>query len=347
MASRRRLGVALVLDPPVSDEVQGLRKALGDPSIERVAPHLTLVPPVNVRIAELGAALEILRSAAAAQRGPLRLTLGPPATFMPDNPVLFLDVGGDVDRLRQLRDGVFRPPLERQLSWPWIPHVTLADGIEEERISLALASLDRYAAVADFDRVVMLEEARGRVWRPLGDATLGPPVIIGTGGLAIRITRGRIVDPIALEAIDNDDDARQLRASLADASGSPSTDAAGRVQAAPIVLTAHRAGQLLGTAAVWDCRRGAHAAVFVVPEARGEGTGGHLLAHLESAAHGAGWEQPFLTGLGPVGFYESRSSWISADPRSGSRASIPSDPSPDPASGSPTRTRRRRTAPTS
>ncbi|HEX6395574.1 MAG TPA: 2'-5' RNA ligase family protein [Acidimicrobiales bacterium] len=302
MPSRRRLGVALVLDPPVRDEVQGLRRALGDPWLQRVSPHLTLIPPVNVRSADLAAGLEVLRSAAAVQAGLLRITLGPPATFLPDNPVLFLEVGGEIERLRQLRDAVFRSPLERPLSWPWVPHVTLADGIEENRIASAVQSLDRYAAVADFDRVVILEETRGRVWKALADARLGPPAVVGTGGLAVRITQGRVPDPLALQAIEADEEAKSSWTQIAEALDSSVPQ--------PIVLTAHRGNEMLGTGALWRSPAGAHAAVFVVPDGRREGTGGHLLAQLESAAAEAGWDDPFVTAIGPAGFYESRSAWI-------------------------------------
>ena len=317
MASRRRLGVALLLDSPLRDEVDGLRRALGDPSLGRVAPHLTLVPPVNVRTSELTTALEVIRGAAARQPGALRITLGPPATFLPDNPVLFLDVGGDNERLRDLRDAVFRPPLERLLSWPWVPHVTLADGIDDDRIAAALASLDRYAGVADFDRVVVLEEGRGRFWTPLADARLGPPVIVGTGGLAVRITQGRVIDPLLLgalgEALGDDEEARSVWAGWTEPDADRDTQLTQRAQPTEleqIVLTAHRDGQLLGTAAIRRDPLGARAVVFVLPEVRGEGTGGHLLAQLESAALEAGWELPFVTGVGPARFYESRSAWI-------------------------------------
>ena len=61
------LGVALVLDAPVACEVQGLRRALGDGSLQRIAPHLTLVPPVNVRAGGLDEALAVLRTAASAR----------------------------------------------------------------------------------------------------------------------------------------------------------------------------------------------------------------------------------------------------------------------------------------
>src|SRR5579859_4867068 len=127
-SNRRRLGVAVLLDPPVSDEVDGLRRAVGDPSLGRIPPHVTLVPPVNVRRADLLAAVDRLRRAAAATPGEIHLTLGAVTSFLPDNPVLYLAVGGDLGALRGLRDAVFAPPLERSLSWPWVPHVTLADG---------------------------------------------------------------------------------------------------------------------------------------------------------------------------------------------------------------------------
>ena len=44
------------------------------------------------------------------------MTLGPPATFLPVNPTLYLSVGGDTDALQSLRDRVFTGPLERTLT---------------------------------------------------------------------------------------------------------------------------------------------------------------------------------------------------------------------------------------
>src|SRR6266702_3999449 len=107
---RTRLGVALLVPSPQADEVDGLRRALGDPVLGRVPAHLTLVPPVNVAERDLGDALDVLRSAAGATR-PFSLSFGPPATFWPDSPVVYLPASGDVAALEQLRDRVFRAPL--------------------------------------------------------------------------------------------------------------------------------------------------------------------------------------------------------------------------------------------
>jgi 2'-5' RNA ligase len=263
-ANRRRLGVALVLDPPLSQEVDGLRRALGDPSLGRIPAHLTLVPPVNVRAADLPAALAVLRRAAASAPSapsarPLQLTLGRVSTFLPANPVLYLAVGGELERLRSLRDAVFRPPLERPLSWPWVPHVTLADGATEERIAAAAVALDGYEAVAAVDRVVLLEEGPGRVWTPRADAVLGPLARIGTGGLPVELVRGRIVDPRL--------DSPAAPPSLTE----------------PLVVNAFRDHEAVGWARATTGDEGPVVEMFVVEEHRRQGIGSHLRAHLDWA----------------------------------------------------------------
>lgn len=257
--SRRRLGVAVLLDPPVRHEVDGLRRAVGDPSLDRIPPHITLVPPINVRGEHVPDALAALRRAAAKVR-PLDLTLGAASTFLPVNPVLYLQVGGDTDGLRALRDAVFVAPLERKLSWPWVPHVTLADGAAEERIRAALESLDGYAVEVRADRVVLLEEGPGRVWSEWADAALGPPARVGTGGLVVELTRGRLVDPL-LEA-------------------PPPPDG---ILAEPMVVTAHREGAPVGWARATMRADGTHVEVHVVEEHRRQGIGRHLKAHLDWA----------------------------------------------------------------
>ncbi|MGH9114470.1 MAG: 2'-5' RNA ligase family protein [Acidimicrobiales bacterium] len=300
--NRLRLGVALLLDPPVGQQVDGLRRAVGDPSLGRVAPHVTLVPPVNVRADHLPAALARLRAAAASQSGPLRLTLGPPASFLPANPVLYMEVGGDLERLRILRDAVFAPPLARRLTWPWVPHVTLADGAEETRIAAAVAALDQYAVLATFDRVVMLQEQRGRAWTALADACLGRPAVVGTGGLSMELVRGRVLDPEALPIVEDacreTESGREIRPP-------------GR-RCFPVVITARREGEVVGTVAAWKADDGCHVAVVVARRARRQGVGGHLLAGVEAAVLGAGWQTTVLHAEGPPAFFRERSGWAFA-----------------------------------
>lgn len=164
-----RLGVALLLPVDLAAEVDGLRRGLGDGALGRIPPHITLVPPVNVREDRLDEAFAVLRRAAATTPC-LPVTLGPPATFLPDNPVVYLQVGGELAPLRTLRDAVFVEPLARPLTWDWVPHVTIADDAAPERIAATLVALQDYVVEASFDGVHLLRENPGRIWEPVANA---------------------------------------------------------------------------------------------------------------------------------------------------------------------------------
>ena len=193
---RVRLASALLVPPPYAREIDGLRRALGE-QLDRVAPHLTLVPPVNVRLDDLGEALALLRAAAAAM-DPITVTLGPAVTFHPVNPVVYLQVGGDVDAVRRVRDAVFAPPLERSMSHGFVPHVTLVESTTPARIEAALLALADYRIEVTFDAAHLLRENERR-WRPIADARFESPLVIGRGGIETEITVSSLADPEALE----------------------------------------------------------------------------------------------------------------------------------------------------
>ncbi|MDQ1438460.1 MAG: hypothetical protein QOK43_2089 [Acidimicrobiaceae bacterium] len=272
---RWRLGVALLVPAPACQEVDGLRRALGDPALVRIPAHLTLVPPVNVREDDVPSALEVLRHAAASTRA-LDLTLGPPGTFLPDNPVLFLKVGGDLDALHALRDRVFTGPLERSLTWPFVPHVTICDDSTPTRIDAAMSALADYAVEVRVDRVHLLREGDGRVWTPIADAPFAPKAVVGRGGLPLELTVSERLDPEAT--------AFSVREWADEPTAEPRT---------PLAVAARRDGRVVGVAEGWVARDHAHAHLanlIVDPDERGTGVGAHVVnAFLAAAAdRGAG-----------------------------------------------------------
>jgi 2'-5' RNA ligase len=280
---RRRLGVVLLVPPPVAGEVDVLRRSLGEADVGRIAPHVTLVPPVNVAAADLDAALDRLGDAAA-RTAPLRLVLGPPATFLPTNPVLHLAVGGDVAGVDRLRDRVFRPPLERSLTWPFHPHVTILDGGDPDRIRAAVGVLAGWTAEVVVESAHLLEERHrddgGRHWEPVAEARFGPPAVVGRGGLelGLAVTAGLPLDALAFRD-------RAVDALLVERHGAV-------LRPAPLAVTARREGRVVGTAD-GEVRPGgsAHLAVLVVAaDVRRQGVGAHLVAAFASAAaeRGAG-----------------------------------------------------------
>jgi 2'-5' RNA ligase len=290
--ARMRLGAALLFTPPLSDEINGLRRALGDPSLVRVPPHLTLVPPVNVRDSDLGPALAVLRAAAAAAPDTLTVDLGPPATFLPANPVLYLGVAGQLDGLDALRTRLLVRPLARDQTWPYVPHVTLAEWVDPDGVAAAAAILGAYGATAVVDRVHLLQEVRTdgrRQWVPWADAFFGPPAIIGRGGLALELTRSQLIDP---------EGASILEGEGWSAAASP---------ARRVVVTGRREGAVVAVGVAWMGPDGGQVAVLVDARHRQQGVGSHVLAAVEHAVRTSDWGCSHLSAVGPAGFYAARS----------------------------------------
>ena len=172
---RHRLGVVLLVPEPRSLEVDGLRRALGDEALSRIPSHITLVPPVNVHNEELGVAFDVLH-AAAAVCPTLALTLGPVTSFMPVNPVAYLAVSGEPEAMSclvGLKDDLHSGPLDRPEDWPYVPHVTVASELAEDRLLGAVEVLADFRVDVAFERVTVLAEQPGRVWVPVADAALG------------------------------------------------------------------------------------------------------------------------------------------------------------------------------
>lgn len=271
---RLRLGVALLVPRPVADEVDVLRRACGA-AVDRIPPHCTLVPPVNVRQDRLDEALEVLRTAAAATR-PLPVRLGPPATFLPDNPVLYLAVDDGDDSVRRLRDRVFVEPLSRPLTWTFVPHVTLVDGGPPPRLGAAAEALADYRVEVTFTAVHLLQEQRDgrgqRVWRPLADAALSRPAVLGRGGRHLELSVGEQLDPEAAAFSEREwavlDHERY-----------------GDLWPRDLVVTARDEGAVVGTVMGWTTGRSVHLADLVVAASRrGEGIGSSLVAAFLSEA---------------------------------------------------------------
>jgi 2'-5' RNA ligase len=255
-ATRARYGVVLLVPLPAATEIDGLRRACGG-RVDRIAPHVTLVPPVNVPHRSLPAALAGLRAAAAGGHGPLTLTLGPPAAFHPVSETLYLAVAGPVG---PLRDAVFHAPLSRPLDHPFVPHVTLADGIGADRAATALAALADYTATVAVDRLHLLRQDADRRWVAVADVPFGRPAVVGRGGIELELWCSEQADP-------------EVAALLADESDRPAL----LEGAASRVVAAYRRGRLVGAGRGWE-RDGVVELeeLVVVGDQRGHGIGRQL-----------------------------------------------------------------------
>jgi hypothetical protein len=76
---RRRLAVALLFEERVALELLTLRSAVGSPSFDRVPPHITLIPPINVPASQMDAVMALLRQSAGVIRA-FKARIGPVET---------------------------------------------------------------------------------------------------------------------------------------------------------------------------------------------------------------------------------------------------------------------------
>lgn len=301
--SRLRLGVVLLIPPPLDREINALRRATGDGTYGRVPAHVTLVSPVNVNDDHLGEALARLREAAAATR-PFAVHLGPPTTFLPVNPVLYLPLLGEGRAVVfDLRERVFREPLARPVTWPFVPHVTIADEANSGRIAAAETALCDYAAEVSFDRLHLLQEGPGRVWGPVADAPFGPPAVVGRGGIPLELTVSYGLDPEARRFA-----GEECAAELA-ARGLPED----RPDTPNVAVVGRRDGRVVAVAEGWARAGVARVTTLVVARrARLEGVGSHVLAAFESEAIARGCTRLAATafdGSPEEAFYHERG-WV-------------------------------------
>ena len=264
---RARYAVVVMVPRPIATEVDGMRKAFGDTSLARIAPHTTLIPPVNVRDEDRAAAIAAVDAAAAANT-PFTAKLGPATTFFPASPVLYLSVGDDdaVAALDALRETVFVAPLARPIGHAFVPHVTLGrERGPAERLHAGVAALSEYEAPFLVDRITLMElldsgpEHGAQVWTAVHEAPLGGPAVVAVGGLPVELTATAVVDDDALALLEVERVAER------------------RPPRGRVVITARRDGELLGVlvgrkVAEWS----AIDELVVVEQHRRQGVVGHL-----------------------------------------------------------------------
>lgn len=262
---RRRLFVALVPPDPLRSQLRALRELLGRTDHERVPPHLTLVPPVNLAASTVGDALRTVREAAVAA-SPFDLVLGPAASFAPRNPTVHLAADAPAELLR-LRRRLRRGPLDRPDQHDFVPHVTLLHrGVDAQPVEAARV-LPGTLRPWRVDRLGVFEQerdARETRWRLLAEEPFGPPAVVGRGGIEVMLRTMLLVDALASDAAQHGP-ALRVVAELRD-----DPEPAG-----------HAVGQVAGELAQLD-------RLEVVEARRGMGVARHLLARWCSEVASAG-----------------------------------------------------------
>lgn len=198
--ARRRFLVALVPPDALSDQLRGLRVLTGGPARERIAPHVTLVPPFNADAGSYPEIRSALRDAATATE-PFDLTLGPGASFAPQNATLHLAVRGSaaaMEALVSLRERIRVGPLARPDRHGFVPHLTLRRHAPE---AMTAAAAEVLCGRLDWavDGLQLLEQVPDGAttgWQAIAEEPFGGPVVVGRGGIELHLRTVRVVEPL-------------------------------------------------------------------------------------------------------------------------------------------------------
>jgi 2'-5' RNA ligase len=174
MADEVMVGVAIAIPQPHATVLTNWRRRVGDPAADLVWPHVTLLPPTAVPADSLPAVEQHLNEVAN-DGHPFLMHLAGTGTFRPTSPVVFVQVARGVGDCELLESAIRRGPLARELDFPYHPHVTVAQDIEDGGLDTVYDGLTDFVARFPVDHFVLFSRDADSRWHwrtefPLGGA---------------------------------------------------------------------------------------------------------------------------------------------------------------------------------
>ena len=165
------IGVAIAVPEPWGSRLQDYRTALGDKSALGIPTHITLMPPFEATREQLPM-IEQHLAGAAAQNDPFLIHLRGTGTFRPVSPVVFVVVVEGISACEQLAFSIRRGPLERELQFPYHPHVTVAHHLDDASLDQAFTDLSSFECDFVADRFSLYVHDDDTGWVPTRDFPL-------------------------------------------------------------------------------------------------------------------------------------------------------------------------------
>lgn len=157
------LGVVIEVPEPWAQLLVDWRQKVGDPQATLVPPHVTLLPPTEVPAAERPAISAHLAEVARAH-SPFAMHLAGTGTFRPVSEVVFVAVARGIGDCELIAGDVRRGPLNRTLSYPYHPHVTVAHDVPPDMLELAYGGLADLSAEFRVEQFTEFEQTPAGAW---------------------------------------------------------------------------------------------------------------------------------------------------------------------------------------
>ena len=168
MTRGRIVGIVLPVPERLSRLAERVRRPY-DPNFQRIGPHVTVLPPREVRLSRREVIDAVARVALRSQSFPI--SLGAIRTFLPVMPVVFASLRAGRDELELLHRRFARGVLKGEEAFPYVPHLTLGQKLNSRRLLRALALSRKVFARAGekrwlADRLIVVERLSEDLWLP-------------------------------------------------------------------------------------------------------------------------------------------------------------------------------------
>lgn len=167
----RTIGVVIDLPEPHATVVRRWRHRVGDPQAGIIPPHVTLLPPTKVAHADMGTIVKHLAEAGRAA-APFAMHLSGTGTFRPLSQVVFVQVASGIAQCELLEAAIRTGMLDRSLDYPFHPHVTVAQDVDESALDAAYDGLGDFVARFQVDRFVLYVRGQDGAWTAEQDFAL-------------------------------------------------------------------------------------------------------------------------------------------------------------------------------
>jgi len=166
------IGVSIAIPSPHAEMLQAKRASFGDPLADSIPTHVTLLPPTEVEPERMDVVNEHLTQAAAS-REPFPMVLRGTGTFRPISPVVFVQVSGGLADCELLEKAIRSGPLERDLDFPYHPHVTVAQDVPDIALDEVYEGLADFIARFNVAAFTLFERERNGAWQVRAELPLG------------------------------------------------------------------------------------------------------------------------------------------------------------------------------
>ncbi|WP_134322713.1 2'-5' RNA ligase family protein [Cumulibacter soli] len=161
------LGLSIPIPAPYDEQLRAVRRRAGDALADLVAPHITLVPPTPVRRQDVETLLSRVRERCAQHRAFL-VRLRGTGSFRPVSDVVFVAVADGIAGCEQLAaDLLDMEGLRITRSFPYHPHVTIAQDVDEQALDAAFERLENFRADLRVDAVSVHRQESDGSWIPI------------------------------------------------------------------------------------------------------------------------------------------------------------------------------------